>query len=72
LLNHARAICRLAEWLANEEKRKEEAEEKKRRKKEQLLRGPLHKFDHHKLGVESREVTRVVEDAVSSGVCGAA
>ena len=60
---------RLAEWIANEEKRKQEKEEKKRRKAELVMRGPLHKFDHHKLGAEGREVSRTVEDAVTAGVC---
>lgn len=60
---------RMAEWIASEEKRKQEADEKKRRKQEAIMRGPLHKFDHHKLGAESREINSQVEQAVSAGMC---
>lgn len=61
-------LRRMAEWIASEEKRKQEADEKKRRKQEAIMRGPLHKFDHHKLGAESREINSQVEEAVSAGM----
>lgn len=59
---------RVAKYLAVEPERKALAEEKKRTKQEKILRGPIHKFDHQKLGAETREIKNAVDDALLQGL----